>query len=185
MQGEPGAIDVAGRDVRYFEDIKARRVGDILTITLLERTDARKSASTATSRDSELEIPAPTITGGSVTIDGREIFQNSIETERSFNGQGDSAQSNSLNGSITVTVVEVLPNGNLRIQGEKWININQGAEFIRLTGMVRSYDVQTDNTVLSDRVADAQIAYSGRGAVARSNTEGWLSRVFNSPVFPL
>jgi flagellar L-ring protein precursor FlgH len=184
-QGEPGAIFVAGRDVRYFEDLKARRIGDVLTITLSERTDARKSASTATSRDSELSIPGPTIAGGPVIVDGREIFETNIETGRAFAGQGDSAQSNSLNGNITVTVVDVLPNGNLKVQGEKWININQGAEFIRLTGLVRPYDVQTDNTVLSSRVADAKIAYSGRGPVARANTEGWLSKLFNSPVFPL
>jgi flagellar L-ring protein precursor FlgH len=185
VEGEPGAIYIAGRDVRYFEDIKARRVGDVLTITLSERTDARKSASTATSRASELDIPSPVIAGGGVTVDGRDIFRTNIETDRSFNGQGDSQQSNSLQGAITVTVVGVMPNGNLRIQGEKWIQINRGMEFIRLTGIVRPYDVQTDNTVRSDRVADARIGYGGKGAVARANTEGWLSRMFNSPVFPL
>lgn len=180
-----GAIYAQGQDLRYFEDVKARRVGDILTIALVERTDARKSASTATSRESELNIPTPTLAGGPVPRNGRSPFNNEFETSRSFNGQGDSAQSNSLNGAITVTVVEVRPNGNLLVQGEKWIQINQGHEFIRLTGIVRAADVQTDNTVESSKVADARIAYSGRGSLARANTQGWLSRLFNSPVFPL
>ncbi len=182
---QSGAIYTAGQDIRYFEDVKARRVGDMITITLAERTDARKSASTATSRDSELDIPAPTIAGGPVPRSGTQVLQNNIDTSRSFSGQGDSAQSNSLNGSITVTVVGVTPSGNLLVQGEKWIEINQGQELIRISGLVRPADIQTDNSIESFRVANARITYSGRGAVARANTQGWLGRLFDSAIFPL
>lgn len=180
-----GAIYAQGQDVRFFEDVKARRIGDILTITLAERTDASKTASTSTSRDSELNIPTPIIAGGPVPRNGTDIFNNEIVSERAFSGQGDSSQSNSLDGDITVTVVGLMGNGNLLVQGEKWIQINQGHEFIRLTGIVRPMDVQADNTVESFKVGNARIAYSGRGPVANANTEGWLTRLFNSPLFPL
>ncbi|HKK03898.1 MAG TPA: flagellar basal body L-ring protein FlgH, partial [Gammaproteobacteria bacterium] len=102
----------------------------------------------------------------------------------SFDGEGDAAQSNQLEGSITVTVSEVLPNGNLVIQGEKWVKINQGQEYIRLRGIVRPVDIGPDNTVLSTQVADAQLAYGGTGVVAQSNSPGWLTRFFNSPLWP-
>ena len=92
---------------------------------------------------------------------------------------------NSLNGSITVTVVGVTPSGNLLVQGEKWIEINQGQELIRISGLVRPADIQTDNSIESFRVANARITYSGRGAVARANTQGWLGRLFDSAIFPL
>ncbi|MEO0422869.1 MAG: flagellar basal body L-ring protein FlgH [Pseudomonadota bacterium] len=182
---ESGAIYTSGQDIRFFEDVKARRVGDMITITLAERTDARKSASTATSRESELDIPAPTIAGGPVPRTGTQFLQNDIDTSRAFSGSGDSSQSNSLNGSITVTVVGVTPTGNLLVHGEKWIEINQGSELLRISGLVRPADIQTDNSVESFRVANARITYSGRGAVARANAQGWLGRLFDSPLFPL
>jgi flagellar L-ring protein precursor FlgH len=89
-----------------------------------------------------------------------------------------------LDGSITVTVAERLPNGNLRVQGEKRITINQGEEYIRLEGIVRPVDIGPENTVPSTQVADAAITYSGRGNLAATNRPGWLTRFFNSPWFP-
>ena len=86
--------------------------------------------------------------------------------------------------SITVTVVERLPNGNLLVQGEKWLRLNQGDEFVRIAGVIRPNDIQQDNTVTSDRVADARISYGGRGMVASSNRAGWLARFFNSAWYP-
>jgi flagellar L-ring protein precursor FlgH len=100
--------------------------------------------------------------------------------ERSFEGSAKSDQSNSLRGSISVTVAEVLPNGILRIRGEKWLKLNQGDEYIRLTGLVRPEDIGTDNTIPSSKVADARIAYGGTGEFDDANRMGWLSRFFNS-----
>jgi len=100
--------------------------------------------------------------------------------ERAFDGKASSDQSNSLSGSISVTVSEVLPNGILRIQGEKWLRLNQGDEYIRLTGLVRPQDIGTDNTIPSSKVADARIAYGGTGDFDDVNRQGWLSRFFNS-----
>ena len=179
-----GAIFQSASAATLFEDFKARRVGDILTVRLAERTDARKSANTATSKDSSLEITDPVLAGRPVTAGGVPILNNQLDMSRSFDGEGDAAQSNQLEGSITVTVSEVLPNGNLVIQGEKWVKINQGQEYIRLRGIVRPVDIGPDNTVLSTQVADAQLAYGGTGVVAQSNSPGWLTRFFNSPLWP-
>ena len=101
-----------------------------------------------------------------------------------FDGQGDSAQSNQLDGSITVTVVGRLPNGNLLVRGQKWLMLNQGKEFVRIEGVVRAIDVEPDNSLPSWKVADARIAYGGRGALADANSMGWLARFFQSPVMP-
>jgi flagellar L-ring protein precursor FlgH len=179
-----GAIYAAGTEMAIFEDLKARRVGDLLTIVLRESTSASKSASTKTKKDSSIDLPAPTLVGGGVTRKDRAILQNSLEGAREFDGQGSSSQSNNLTGNITVTVVERLPNGNLLVRGEKWLRLNQGDEFVRISGVIRPHDVQQDNTVTSDRVADARISYGGKGALASSNRAGWLSRFFNSALYP-
>ncbi len=181
----PGAIYRSGTEISLFQDQKARRPGDLITIQLVERTNASTSASTKTKKDSATEIEAPTLLGGAVTAKGRPILQNSLSGARSFEGSGDSTQSNRLEGSLTVTVAERLPNGNLVVRGEKWLRLNQGNEFVQIQGIVRPADIAPDNTVLSSRVADARIAYSGRGALAQSNVMGWLTRFFQSPVFPM
>jgi flagellar L-ring protein precursor FlgH len=174
-----GAIYQASYGTGLFEDYKARRVGDVLTVLLAERTQARKSANTSTTKDSSVSIETPTVLG-------REYprLNSSLEGSRAFDGSGDSAQSNQLDGSIAVMVSEVLPNGNLMVQGEKWIRINQGQEFIRLRGIVRPVDVRADNTILSTQIANAQVAYGGSGTLADSNSPGWLTRFFNSPIWP-
>ncbi len=179
-----GAIYQPASSQALFEDFKARRVGDVLTVVLSERTDASKSANTSTSKDSSVDISNPTIAGRPVTRNGVPILDNRLSGSRSFDGSGDSSQSNRLDGSIAVTVAEVLPNGNLVVQGERWLAINQGQEYIRLRGIVRPVDIRADNTVLSTQVADAQLAYGGRGAVADSNRQGWASRFFNSGWWP-
>ena len=167
-----------------LEDIKARRVGDMITVTLQEQTDAEKKADTGTTKSTSAEIADPILFGRSVTHNGNPIFRNSLQSEHEFDGAGESSQSNSLSGSITVSVVQVLSNGNLVVQGEKWININQGEEYIRLRGIVRPSDISADNTIASTRVANAQIQYSGEGMLNETNSMGWLARFFNGPWMP-
>ncbi len=179
-----GAIYQAGYGMALFSDPTARHVGDVITIILQESTSAKKSASTSTSKDSSVDIPAPTLFGGATTFRGQQIFNTSLESARSFDGAGDSAQSNQLSGRITVTVAEVLPNGQLMVQGEKRLTLNEGSEHIRFAGVVRPEDVRSDNTVLSSQVADARIIYGGTGALADANRAGWLTRVFQSPWWP-
>ena len=179
-----GSIYQAGHDVLLFEDIKARRIGDILTVLLVERTDASKNASTSTTRDTDYDTGSPVFAGRPVTDDGIEILNNVVTAEREFTGDADASQSNSLDGSVTVTVADVLANGDLFVRGQKKIRLNQGDEFIQISGIVRRRDISTENTVPSTRVADAQIIYSGKGTLANSNRPGWLYRFFNSPWFP-
>lgn len=179
-----GAIYRAGTAWSLFEDPKARRVGDILTVVLNEKTQAKKSANTETNKESKVEVPAPTVFGRRVTSRGVEVLATDVESTVDFKGEADSDQSNQLNGYITVSVARVLPNGNLVIQGEKWLGLNQGEEVIRLRGIVRPQDVRPDNTVLSTQIANAEIYYTGVGALADSNRPGWLTRFFNSPIWP-
>lgn len=175
-----GSIYRAGTDVRLFEDLKANRVGDILTVRLVENTNASKNSATSTSKSTEASLQNPTVLGIPTTRDGIPLFQGSLSGEQGFDGAGSSSQSNSLDGSITVTVVERLPNGNLRIRGEKWVTLNQGQEFIRLAGIVRPTDIEPDNSLASTRIADARITYSSKGVMASANKMGWISRFFNS-----
>ncbi len=174
-----GAIYQADTALRLFEDLKARKVGDILTVVLNERTNAEKKADTSMDKASESSIGIPKIFGQTVPE-----LENSVSGGHKFAAEGDSKQSNKLEGSITVTVAQVLSNGNLVIQGEKWITINHGEEFIRIRGIVRPLDIGPDNSISSTKVADAQILYSGRGSLARANKPGWLTEFFFSPLMP-
>jgi len=167
-----------------LEDLRPRHVGDMLTVTLQEKTDAKKSADTETKKATDNSISASNILGSPLTSNGRDILETEIKSTADFSGEGGSLQSNSLTGSVTVTVVEVLANGSLVVQGEKWININQGEEYIRLRGIVRPGDINPDNTISSERVANADIQYSGDGYLDDANKPGWLARFFSSPWMP-
>lgn len=179
-----GAIYQAGRDVPLFENTTAHRVGDTITIRLEEATNAEKSSSTSTSKSSSADIAAPTVFGRGVTVHGTPILQGSLSGDTSFDGKGDSKQSNKLQGDITVMVHRRLPNGNLLVRGQKWITINTGKEFVKVEGIVRPIDVEPDNTIASTKVANAVISYGGSGALASANKPGLLARFFNSPWMP-
>ncbi|CAH0212876.1 MULTISPECIES: flagellar basal body L-ring protein FlgH [Stenotrophomonas] len=185
-QSEPtaGAIYAAGPTLQLYSDRRARDVGDLLTITLLENTTAQTSANTATNKESNLSLGTPSILGAPVTLGGKDILSATAKGARDFTGKGNSAQSNRLQGNVTVTVVQRLPNGNLVVQGQKNLRLNQGDELVQVQGIVRPGDISADNTVPSSRVAEARIVYGGRGPVAQSNAMGWLSRFFNSGLTP-
>ncbi len=179
-----GAIYQAGHDIALFENSVARRVGDTLTIRLNERTNASKSSSTSTKKSTSVDMPGPTIAGRPVTVHGTQVLQMGVENEAEFDGQGDSKQSNRLEGELTVTVAQRLPNGNLLVRGQKWLQLNQGKEYVRIQGIVRPIDIDPDNSVSSLKVADAVIAYGGKGALADANSPGLLARFFNLPFLP-
>lgn len=187
-QGAGGSIYAnasagGSRGMKLFQDNKAREVGDILTIVLVERTSSTSSAQTAVQKDTGIGISAPVIGGIPTTINGRPLSAE-VEGSRTFAGGGDSQQSNRLDGTVTVTVVQELGNGNLLVSGEKKVRLNQGDEVVQVQGIVRTSDIGPDNRIGSDRVADAKIVYGGRGTLARSNAMGWLGRFFNSAAFP-
>lgn len=165
--------------VSLTSDSRAYRVGDAVTVILQETTQASKRAGTSISKGSSIGI-SPLAALGKV-YDKAAV---DITADRDFQGDATSTQQNALSGSLTVIVQEVLPNGLLRVAGEKNLMLNQGEEFVRLKGFVRAADVDADNRVSSLRVANARIAYSARGALADANQPGWLTRFFNSPLMP-
>ena len=179
-----GSLYHTGCSNGLYSDTKARRVGDIITVMLMENTQASKTAKTETKKETDASLsPLVGLNGAAPTINGNTL-QMGIESDSNFKGDAKSNQSNSLNGQITVHVLRVLPNGNLIIRGEKWLTLNTGQEFIRLTGIVRAEDVSSDNTVESTRVANARISYSGKGSLAEAQEAGWLSQFFMSTVWP-
>lgn len=189
-QYHTGSIYQTGRSMALFEDVRARNVGDMLTIRLVESTSASKSASTTTTKENSVDIKAPNLLGSAVQFNAPGILplasnQNndlsaSLESAQKFTGEGGSSQGNNLTGNITVTVVDVLSNGNLVVRGEKILHLNQGDEFLRVAGIVRSSDIRPDNSILSTQLADAQISYGGSGVMDDSNRHGWLARFFNA-----
>lgn len=183
-QSATGSIYQPYRDVALFENPVAGRVGDIVIVRLAENTNAAKKASTNTKKSSSVSLPGPTIAGRPVTVNGVEVLDMAVENDNEFDGAGSSEQSNRLTGNITATVVKRLPNGNLVIRGQKWLTLNQGSEYVRIEGMVRPIDIEPDNSIMSWKVADARIAYGGKGALADANTQSWFARFFNSPLMP-
>ena len=166
-----------------FEDMKPYRIGDLITVRLSESTNATKKATTNTKKEESFDLGMPILFGNTPT-GANSRADVDIEADREFKGEGDSTQSNQLSGEITVTVVDILPNGNLVVQGEKWFTLNQGKEYIRIAGVIRPKDVGQDNSVTSTKLADAQIAYSGEGFIADSNNQGWLGQFFNGKWWP-
>ncbi|PUA26389.1 MAG: flagellar basal body L-ring protein [Cellvibrio sp. 79] len=183
-QRTEGSLYQDAYGINLFNDRKAHFVGDVITVTLSERTVSRKSSGVNTTKSSGVDFNAGPLLGVNPTLKGRELTT-TLEQERNFNGSADADQSNSLQGNITVTVAEILPNGNLIVRGEKWITLNRGDEFIRISGIVRAEDIAPDNTILSTRLANAKISYSGTGELASTQKMGWLSRFFNSDIWPL
>jgi flagellar L-ring protein precursor FlgH len=180
----PGTIYNVQRQFSLFGDVRSRNVGDILTVRLVEQTQASKSATTDTSRGTSIDTGNPTILGRTITQDGRDLLSTSVDTDQTFAGAASSTQSNQLTGDITVTVAQVLSNGNLIVRGEKQLTLNQGEEYIQISGIVRPADIAPDNSVPSLRLADARITYSGKGQLANTNRPGWLHRFFNSLAWP-
>lgn len=178
-----GSIFNQGAVNSIYSDIKAHRIGDIITVELQESTSASKGASNQQSKNSNLAINPLRLGTDTVTLNGYDTSA-SMGASNSFNGRAQAGQSNSLTGNISVSVIRVLPNGNLAVRGEKWLMLTEGNEYIRVTGIVRSEDVNADNTVSSQRVANARIQYGGTGDFANTQERGWLSKFFNGPYSP-
>ncbi|OAN16717.1 flagellar basal body L-ring protein [Photobacterium jeanii] len=175
-----GSLFNSNYGMALFQDRRAFRVGDILTVVLDEQTRSSKKAGTSFGKESNTGITVPKFAG--TPYPDAEF---SMKGDRDFKGSSSSSQQNSLSGSITVLVSEVMPNGVLRVRGEKWLKLNQGNEYIRLSGLARVDDIDGGNRISSQRLGDARITYSGRGTLADANEAGWLSRFFNSSWFPI
>jgi flagellar L-ring protein precursor FlgH len=164
-----GAIFSGGQMGLFATDRRASQVGDILTIILKEKFQASKAQKAGTSKSDAFEIDTPSLLG----INDAKLKSG---VNKSFSGSGSASQSNSLSGRMSVSVVRVLPGGNLEVLGQKKLTLNNGDEYIRLKGIVRQADITADNTVDSDRLANAEIRYTGAGDIADTGKKGWLRR---------
>ena len=180
-QAEPAADGAIYRPTAYrplFEDHKARLVGDVLTIQLSERTAASKSSGASAERESDVSFEVPVVAGvPGKSFQGAELEAGASNT---FEGKGSASATNDFTGTITVTVIDVYPNGNLLVSGEKQIAMSQGTEFIRFSGVVDPAHIRVGNTVRSTQVADARIEYRANGYIDEAQTMGWLGRFFNN-----
>ncbi|MHB1947034.1 MAG: flagellar basal body L-ring protein FlgH [Gammaproteobacteria bacterium] len=183
-----GTIYQSGYEVSLYEDHIAKRVGDILTVRLEETTQGEKNANmktdkiTSNNTNNGTLTNNPSLSSGSVlkpVLFGGTLQSAVFETgtDMEFAGKGQTAESNKLHGTISVTVMRVLSNNYLMIQGESWITINQGREYIRLSGIARPEDVDANNTISSQRIANARIAYSGSGQVGNAARGGLLTQL--------
>jgi len=159
-----------------FEDRRARLVGDTLTINIAEKTAAAKKSDTKADRAHSTDVSVPTISGLPLkTFQGTTL---SATSDTSFEGSGENTSSNNFTGTLTVTVIEVYPNGNLLVSGEKQIGLKEGEEFIRFSGVVNPATITSSNTVQSTQVADARIEYKANGFLDSAQVMGWLGRFF-------
>lgn len=170
-----GAIFQANRNYRpLFEDMRPRMAGDVLTVVFNEQVSASKSSQSNASRDSETSF-SPDQTPKGLQKLGQ--YGLDLKAQHDFQGGGGSQAKNTFTGTITVIVMQVLSNGNLKVRGEKQIAINQGTEYIRFAGIVDPRTISADNSVLSTRVADARIEYVGDGYINEAQNMGWLQRI--------
>ena len=173
-----GSIYQAGSSRTLFEDRRARYVGDTMTIVIAETTSASTKSNTNVSKTSNISASIPTVSG----LPGKSLqgLALAAETANTMAGKGDAAANNVFTGNITVTVIDVMPNGNLLVSGEKQVSIGHGTEYIRLSGVVNPYFISSANAISSANVADARIEYKESGAISEAQVMGWLARFFLS-----
>jgi flagellar L-ring protein precursor FlgH len=173
-----GAIYQASFARPIFEDRRARYVGDVITINIVEKTAASKQSNSSAEKSQDMAVSVPTL----MKVPGKFVQGLNVEanSESKFAGKGGAAANNAFTGTITCTVIEVMPNGYLLVSGEKVVAINQGEEFIRFSGVVNPAYISAANVVSSTQVADARIEYKGNGFIDSANTMGWLARFFQS-----
>lgn len=175
-----GAIYQAGLpNLFMFEDRRARFVGDTLTVLLEEKNAASNKTNTKAERTSDLDYNIDLAKG--LPFRGfLEALQFDADSKNNLEGKGDSASNNAFTGSVTVTVTQVLPNGNLVVSGEKQVALNQGIEYIRVSGVVNPATIKAANTVSSTQIADARLEYRGIGPTHDVQIMGWLAKFFLS-----
>ena len=178
-----GTIFNAAQGNLFSMETKAQQVGDIITVSFAESFQATKSQNAATSRSLDSSVNLPGVTD-LILPDRTNAADLSTKlaagSENSFSGSGSSAQSNSLTGQVSVHVVRVFQNGNLEILGQKKLTLNNGDEYIRVHGIVRPQDIDAENVVSSDRIANANIQYIGAGDIAESSKKGWYSKLLDN-----
>ena len=171
-----GAIFNVASARPLFEDRRARFVGDTITINIVEKVQASKKSENKANRSHSVDVTVPTIIG--LPFKGMQGTTLCASDENDFTGKGENTSSNDFTGTITVTVIEVYPNGNLLVSGEKQIGLKEGEEFVRFSGVVNPNNITAANTVFSTHVADARIEYKANGFLDSAQVMGWLGRFF-------
>jgi len=178
--------------INLFADAKARRVGDIVTINIVENSRATKNSNTSLGRQNSVRADTNALMGyenpNNVPLIGGVFnalnYQPHIGVDAgynsSFSGSGSTNRTENMNARISARIIQVLPNGNLVLRGTQEILVNNERQYITVQGVVRPHDITTDNTVLSTYIADARIDYTGQGDISRKQREGWLSRFFDT-----
>ncbi len=169
-----------------YEDLRAMRVGDVLTVKIVEKHKGSKSADTAAQRESTIENALAGTGIGYIGIPGIRLGDEArrgmgidASAKNKFGGKGATSREGTLTGTISVIVTEVLPNGDLRIEGQRNVTVNSERQLMTIAGIVRRVDVDTKNTVLSSAIADAKIEYSGLGVLDDVQRPGWLVRILD------
>ncbi|MCF8174132.1 MAG: flagellar basal body L-ring protein FlgH [Burkholderiaceae bacterium] len=171
-----GAIFNVASARPLFEDRRARFVGDTITINIAEKVQASKKSENKASRSQSVNVSVPTIIG--LPFKGVQGTTLAASDSNNFTGKGENTSSNDFTGTITVTVIEVYPNGNLLVSGEKQIGLKEGEEFVRFSGVINPNTITSANTVTSTQVADARIEYKANGFLDSAQVMGWLGRFF-------
>jgi flagellar L-ring protein FlgH len=167
--------------IAFYQDLKAKRVGDVLTITVSEKSDASKEASTKTGRyrDNSADVAFAGLTAGNTTVLGPAKTGYTAKFDNNFKGSGVTSKTDKMSAYMSATVVDILPNGNLFIRGSRWTKVNEELQQIVLEGVVRPNDVNRNNEILSQKIGDAKIFFVGKGPVSTQQRPGWLGQIFD------
>ena len=176
-----GSLWPADDHVFFYADKKALRVGDIITVRIVESAQASNTADTDLSRSSSANASFSTFFGKKKFLNLFKLGEDLLTTssENNHQGAGSTTRSGELTATMTAVVRDVLPNGNLVVQGTREVLVNHEQQFITLTGIVRPLDVDRDNVVLSTQLADASITIGGLGVVADKQRSGWGTWLFD------
>jgi flagellar L-ring protein FlgH len=176
-RGTEGSLWSPRMPLYYFTDIKARNVGDLVTINVVESATASKNATTKTGRTSGLSASwsgvLAKMTGQWVGDEQKVSFAND------FDGKGETTRSSQLNTFISVQVIQVLPSGNLVIEGSRQVQVNNENQFINVQGIIRPEDISANNIILSTYIAEARIELAGQGVVSDKQRPGWMARILD------
>jgi flagellar L-ring protein FlgH len=167
--------------VSMYQDLKAKRVGDTLTITVSEKSDASKTAKTTTGRakDNSADLNFAGLTAGSTTVLGPLKTGYTGKFDNNFKGSGVTSKTDTMTAYMSATVIDVMPNGNLLIRGSRWTKVNDELQQMVLEGVVRPVDISHRNEILSQKIADAKIFIVGKGPVSSYQKPGWLGQLFD------
>lgn len=180
----PGSIFSEGDNLLLFDDHRARRVGDIVMVNVVESASAANGASTDTNRDSKSEYGISALFGrSSIPLVGGKVGSTPVletKTKKEFSADGSTTRNNKVSATVAARVVNVMPDGLLRIEGARETKVNNETQFLVVAGLIRSRDVAADNSILSTQIADAHISYYGQGVIADKQKPGWLTRLLDN-----